>query len=238
MLVEPKPSALGKGEGRRRGRERRRARCRAAARKQAGGPLSGSRGGEATAALVTAVVLVFVLDRAVGLQALYLHHSHPKWWQPLTATLCHASAEHLSSNLFLLYTFGREVEAEGGPAGLLASFFICGTLSALSNLALLPHASASPLALPPVSLGASGAVFGLFSVTVLTKLTPDPRRLIEAAVLGQFVLKQLLSESRTVLSSGGSLVSGSTSHVAHLSGAVAGVLLVLGLSRILSHSDQ
>jgi membrane associated rhomboid family serine protease len=183
---------------------------------------------------VTAVVLVFVLDRAVGLQALYLHHSHPKWWQPLTATLCHASAEHLSSNLFLLYAFGREVEAEGGPAGLLASFFICGALSALSNLALLPHASAAP----PVSLGASGAVFGLFSVTVLTKLTPDPRRLIEAAVLGQFVLKQLLSESRTVLTSGGSLVSGSTSHVAHLSGAAAGVLLVLGLSRILSHSDQ
>ena len=42
-----------------------------------------------------------------------------------------------------------------------------------------------------VSLGASGAVFGMFAVSVLTKLQFRPRKLLEFAILGQFVIQQL-----------------------------------------------
>lgn len=56
-----------------------------------------------------------------------------------------------------------------------------------------------------VSLGASGAVFGLFAISVLTKLRFDFRKLLEAVILGQFVIERFLSEvgSRCLIGEGG-----------------------------------
>ena len=49
-----------------------------------------------------------------------------------------------------------------------------------------------------ISLGASGAVFGLFAVSVLVKLSFNLKKLIECGILGQFVIKQLLQVSATI----------------------------------------
>ena len=43
-----------------------------------------------------------------------------------------------------------------------------------------------------VSLGASGAVFGLFTVSVLCKFRLNIKKLLECAVLGPFVFKQVM----------------------------------------------
>ena len=105
----------------------------------------------------------------------------------------------------------------------------CGALANLASLALLPRST--------VSLGASGAVFGLFSVSVLARLswrTLDWRKVVEVAVLGEFAFGQVLKEARIAASGG---VAG-VNHVAHLSGAGAGVLLILAVRGLLARMES
>mgnify|MGYP002856608681 CR=1 FL=1 len=145
-------------------------------------------------------------------RSFYLYHSGVRWWQPVTSLFCHGSRSHLSNNLFLLLLFGRSVEDELGWGGLVFTYLFCGVLANLASLALLPAAT--------VSIGASGAVFGLFAVSILARLSWTDlswQKIIEVVVLGEFVFKQVLGEMRTAAGGG---VAG-INHVAHLSGAAS-----------------
>jgi membrane associated rhomboid family serine protease len=179
------------------------------------------RQGSAVYGLILVNIGIFLGDkllRIAPLKALYLYHYRWQWWQPLTSCFCHASRSHLSGNLFLLLLFGRSVEDELGWAGLLFTYAFCGVLANALSLVLLPSSV--------VSVGASGAVFGLFAVSVLSRLSMrelEWRRVVEVAVLGDFVIGRVVSEVATAASGG---VAG-INHVAHLGGAGAGVLMVL-----------
>jgi len=119
-----------------------------------------------------------------------------------------------------LLLFGRSVEDDLGWGGLLFAYAFCGIAANLVSLVVLPAAT--------VSVGASGAVFGLFAVSILTRLSwrdLDWRKIVEVAVLGDFVFGRVLSEIRTAATGG---IAG-VNHVAHLSGAAAGVAMVLVL---------
>lgn len=183
-------------------------------------------------ALLVANIGLFVADKVLrigGLQRLYLYHSSWQWWQTVSACFCHASRSHLSGNVFLLLLFGRSVEDELGWLGLVLSYVICGAAANLISLVLLPSAT--------VSLGASGAVFGLFAVSVLARLSwrdLDWRKVVEVAVLGEFAVGQVLKEAR--VAAGGGIAG--INHVAHLSGAAAGVLLVLVIRYLLAHFED
>lgn len=166
---------------------------------------------------------LFVLINLLGLPLrwLYLNHSNPAWFQFISSMFCHANWAHLSGNMFLLYVFGKIVEEEEGALGVVASYLVTGLGANLLSWLLLPS--------NVVSLGASGAVFGLFAVSVLIKLSWDWRRIIEVLILGQFVVAQVFSEVQNLD------VQDGVNRVAHLGGAIAGVALIAGLYQLTSN---
>jgi rhomboid protease GluP len=73
-------------------------------------------------------------------------------WRLVTAMFLHAGAIHLGMNMVCLYQIAI-VERMLGRAEFLALYFAAGLVGGLASLATHPHA---------VSVGASGAVFGMF----------------------------------------------------------------------------
>jgi len=183
-------------------------------------------------------VVLYALDQWVQvpvMKSLYLNHMHPRWWQFVTSIFCHANWAHLSGNIFFLYVFGNIVEQEEGFFGVWFSYLFTGIGAGVASYLMLPKGVGGVLGMAKaatVSLGASGAVFGLFAVSVLTKLRMDFRKLLEAVILGQFVVERFLSEAKMAAAAGG-VGAGGVNHVAHLAGALVGVALIWTISRIL-----
>jgi membrane associated rhomboid family serine protease len=205
----------------------------------------GGRGGNSSSAgngvflLLLVNVTLFVLDQVMHVSVvkdLYLNHMRPRWWQFFTSIFCHANYAHLSGNIFFLYVFGNIVEQEEGAFGVWFSYLFTGVGAAAASYLMLPKGVGGVLgmgAAATVSLGASGAVFGLFAISVLTKLAKlDFRKLLEAVILGQFVIERFVSEAKAAAAAGG-IGAGGVNHVAHLAGALVGVALIWTLARIL-----
>ncbi|XP_008781715.2 rhomboid-like protein 11, chloroplastic isoform X1 [Phoenix dactylifera] len=172
---------------------------------------------------------IYVADHLFQLQeikTLYLYHSWPSWYQFVTATFCHANWHHLSSNLFFLYIFGKLVEEDEGSLALWISYILTGAGANFISWLVLPRSA--------VSVGASGAVFGLFAISVLVKMSWDWRKIIEVLVLGQFVIDKVLeaAQASTGLTGTWGTGYGAVNHIAHLSGALIGAALILLISRI------
>src|SRR6185503_16226712 len=172
-------------------------------------------------ALVLVNLIFYVADHGLGLrfmQSLYLPLDGPAWYQYVTSMFCHGSWMHLSGNLVFLYLFGKLVEEQEGALGVWASYLICGLGANLISVAFLSGG---------VALGASGAVFGLFVVSVLIKLKWSLRNLLEVLILGQFVVAQIINEARSLGASDG------IGHIAHIGGAITGAALVFGVTKAL-----
>ncbi len=177
--------------------------------------------GNGVAALIALNLLFFVLDHVLGLsfmRALYLPLDGASPYQYLSSLFCHASWLHLSSNLVFLYLFGKLIEEQEGTLGVLVSYLICGIGGNVISVIFLSGGA---------GLGASGAVFGLFVVSVLIKLKWNARNLLEVVILGQFVIAQIISEAKSLGASDG------IGHLAHLGGAITGGFLVFGLSKLM-----
>ncbi|KAG0501501.1 hypothetical protein HPP92_001573 [Vanilla planifolia] len=167
------------------------------------------------------------------IRSLYLYHSRPTWYQFVTATFCHVNWSHLSSNLFFLYTFGKLVEEEEGNFALWLSYILTGAGANLVSWLVLPRNA--------VSIGASGAVFGLFAISVLVKISWDWRKILEVLILGQFVIDKVMEAAQASTGLAGPLGRGyslqTVNHIAHLSGALIGAALILLISRVPSESS-
>ncbi|CAK9236561.1 unnamed protein product [Sphagnum troendelagicum] len=167
-----------------------------------------------------------------AMKALYLYHRFPQWYQFITSTFCHVSWSHLSSNLFFLYIFGKLVEEEEGSFAVWLSYLVTGVGANVVSWLVLPRSV--------VSAGASGAVFGLFAVSVLVKLSFDWRKILEVLILGQFVVEKVMEAAHSSAQLAGHTygAAANINHIAHLSGALVGVALIWLINQIPSLGDD
>lgn len=100
----------------------------------------------------------------------------PTCQQFVTATFMHANWQHLSGNAFALLVFGRMVEEEEGALGLWLTYLLSGVGGTVASYLTAPHTHT-------ISLGASGAVFGLFMASASQGLLVSSCRQGPAAVL-------------------------------------------------------
>ncbi|MEV7346946.1 rhomboid family intramembrane serine protease [Streptomyces sp. NPDC093544] len=100
-----------------------------------------------------------------------------QWYRLLTAMFLHGSYIHIMFNMLSLWWIGGPLEAALGRARYLALYFVSGLAgSALTYLIAAPNQP---------SLGASGAIFGLFGATavLMRRLKYDMRPVIALLVI-------------------------------------------------------
>lgn len=140
-------------------------------------------------------------------------------WQLFTYMFLHGGFMHIAFNMLALWMFGMQFEAIWGPKKFLTYYFLCGLGGAVAHLFISPLLGASgPL------LGASGAIFGLLIAYGL--LFPDNMILLFFFVpmkakyaVGVFVALEFYYTA--------SGAADNIGHLAHLGGAVVGLIYLL-----------
>lgn len=183
-----------------------------------------SRGGQAppylTYALiaVTSIVSIAAFDPRSNLfDVLDLDKfrlAQGEYWRLWTVTLLHANYLHLFFNMYALYLAGSLVEQLYGPRLYLLIYLLSAAAGSVGSFLLGGDAP---------SVGASGAIFGLFGVLLAVSRTHHPvldRR-------GQMLLGQIggLIVLNLLLGFGLAGFGGNIDNFAHLGGLVAGLWL-------------
>jgi membrane associated rhomboid family serine protease len=141
--------------------------------------------------------------------------NHGEWWRIVSAAFLHANVAHIGLNMIALFSLGREVEALFGKArfALLYAVAVVG-----SGLAVVYFAT--DVTLP--TLGASGAIYGLFGALVAAGLRLGRRgRTMIMSVIPVLVLNLAFTFSVPGISW--------QAHVGGLiTGFVAGLVLFMG----------
>ena len=133
-----------------------------------------------------------------------------EWWRLLTAAFLHGGIFHLAMNMFILWLIGSRLEEGIGRGRFLAIYAVSGIAGSAGALLL------SPLA---VTVGASGAIFGLLGALVV--LERQGTYVLGGSVMGLVILNVIITFAVPNISIGG-----------HVGGFVGGALAMLALSRL------
>jgi rhomboid protease GluP len=149
--------------------------------------------------------------------------THGQWWRIVTAAFVHGSFLHLLMNMLILLSIGLFTERLFGRVGFIVLYLFAGIGGNLASLAWKPFT---------VSMGASGAIFGLYggllALLLLHRNTVPRHRVVSiaksAAIFVAINLIYGLSQSNVDVA-------------AHIGGLVAGFLLGCGLTGPLVPAD-
>ncbi|HXI13829.1 MAG TPA: rhomboid family intramembrane serine protease [Thermoanaerobaculia bacterium] len=182
-----------------------------------------------TTLLLVSITLVFALEWIRGgtqeNAVLYrMGAIHPdlfqdgEYWRLFAAMFLHAGVLHVALNLWALFQIGTIFESMFGPGRFALTYLLSGLAASIASAVLPPHG---------LSVGASGAIFGIIGALILAiRRSPHWRNQPWAKGLTQ----QLLFWA------GANIVIGFTipriDNAAHLGGFIMGLLLGLVPHRV------
>ena len=130
------------------------------------------------------------------------------YWQLFSSLFIHANITHLVGNMLFLLIFGLRVEELFNKVHYLVTYFASGLLGNLLSLLLGPQV---------ISVGASGAIFGLFGAYTAYLGTSFGSSVVLAIFYGSYMF--LLN------------VRSGVNIIAHFGGLVAGILIGFIISK-------
>ena len=135
-----------------------------------------------------------------------------QWWRIFTSAFLHGGLLHIGVNMISLWSLGRFIETIAGSRRTAIIYFVSLVASGLGVVYLSPAANA----MVP-TLGASGAIFGLFGAlfAIGFKLGPPGMQLVKANI-GILVLNLVITFTVPQIA-----------WEAHVAGLVVGFLLTL-----------
>src|SRR4051794_15237734 len=181
----------------------------------------------ATIALIAINVIVFLVELAGGGAGQFsgggsvIHDAGLRgpevaagdWWRIITGGFLHAGFLHLLLNMYVLYIAGRILEPGIGTLRFLGIYFVSLLAGSMGALIADPNT---------VTVGASGAIFGLMAAVIVVARGRGVEQL--ASQFGLFVILNLvLTFSIPNISVGG--------HVGGLIGGAVAALLVIIVER-------
>jgi membrane associated rhomboid family serine protease len=138
------------------------------------------------------------------------------WWRVITGGFLHAGFLHLLLNMYVLYVAGSILEPGIGTPRFIGIYFVSLIAGSLGALIVDPNS---------LTVGASGAIFGLMAAVVVIARARGVEQL--ASQFGLFiVLNLVLTFSISGISVGG--------HIGGLIGGTVAALLVLFVERQMS----
>lgn len=138
-----------------------------------------------------------------------------EWWRLLTVTLTHGGAAHLFFNMYALFLVGPLIERIYGWRLFGLMYLLCAAAGSVGSFLL------GDPNIP--SVGASGAIFGLFGIVLAASRAHDPvldrqGRALVAQIGGLIVINLLIGFG--VVGLGGNI-----DNAAHVGGLLAGLWL-------------
>ncbi len=136
-------------------------------------------------------------------------------WRLVTYMFLHGSVLHVAFNMLWLWWMGRPVEEQLGPRNFLVIYFGAGIGGALVNLVFSPFFPAT------VTIGASGAVFGMMVAFAMLFPRIPIMLLFFPPIQARFLVAGLIGIDLLFISSGDNVA-----RIVHLGGALWGYILL------------
>ncbi len=137
--------------------------------------------------------------------------SRGQWWRLLTSTFEHGGLLHIALNMWCLYNLGWLAELLFGRSRFILLYLMCGIGGSLASICW--HGNG-------LSVGASGAIFGIAGALIPAMLLHGNQRL-RALLKGQFISIALFVVYSIVFGAH----SRGTDNAAHVGGLITGLIL-------------
>lgn len=106
-----------------------------------------------------------------------------QWYRLITSMFLHGNLAHLFNNMLILYLLGNMVEKRLGRWQFLLCYFVCGIVAGLTSLGAKYFSG-----IDAYSIGASGAVYGMFGIALVTEFATINWRRISINTLRRMLL--------------------------------------------------